>query len=185
MRRIRTGALLALALLVCTPALRATTARALSDQELAQTASVIAIGRCAEIKSAWEGGTLVTLATIAVEESLKGAPGAELTVTLPGGIDSNRKFPVSVVWPGAPTVRVGEEVFLFLVPDEGPTASVIVAGFSQGKFSIGRDTAGRKYVSRDLSTLQLQDERGVSRGNRVQKPLDQFKAEILGYLKGV
>ena len=88
-----------------------------------------------------------------------------------------------MVWPGAPTLHVGEETLLFLQSAEGITSAAVVAGFSQGKFSVGRDATGRRYVTRDLTRLTLQDERGVSRGNRVQKPLDQFKAEILGYLR--
>ena len=34
----------------------------------------------------------VTLVTIAVDETLKGDGNAALTVTLPGGVDANRKF---------------------------------------------------------------------------------------------
>jgi len=183
MSRLRTWALVALALVLYSSISEATTARRLSDEELAMSASVIAIGRCTSVRSVWEGRTLVTVATVAVEEALKGTPGAVVTVALPGGIDANRRFPVSVVWPGAPTLQVGEDVLLFLDADEGITSGAVVAGFSQGKFSIGRDAAGRRHVSRDLSRLTLQDERGVSRGNRVQKPLDQFRAEILGYLR--
>ena len=183
MSRLHSRAVAALALVVWSAAAEATTARRLSDEELAMTASVIAIGRCTALRSVWEGRTLVTLATVAVEEAIKGSPGTVVTVALPGGIDANRRFPVSVVWPGAPTLQVGEDVLLFLEPDEGITSGAVVAGFSQGKFSIGRDAAGRRYVSRDLTRLTLQDERGVSRGNRVQKPLDQFRTEILGYLR--
>ena len=180
---IRPCAAVALALAVYSSTIEATTARRLSDEELALSSSVIAIGRCTSVKSVWEGRTLVTIATVTVEEALKGTPGAVLTVALPGGIDANRRFPVSVVWPGAPTLHVGEDVLLFLEPDDGISSGIVVAGFSQGKFSIGRDAAGRRFVSRDLTRLTLQDERGVSRGNREQKPLDQFKAEILGYLR--
>lgn len=185
MSRTRAWALAALAIVLCSSIVEATLARRLSDQELATTASIIAVGRCTSLQSVWEGRTLVTLATVAVEEAIKGAPGTTLTVALPGGIDAQRKFPVSVVWPGAPTLHVGEEVLLFLESDPAIDGGAIVSGFSQGKFSIGRDAAGRRYVSRDLTRLTLQDERGVSRGNRSQKPLDEFKAEILGYLRGV
>jgi hypothetical protein len=183
MSRLHPRAAIALALVLYSCVAEATTARRLSDEELTSSASVIAIGRCTSVRSVWEGRTLVTVATIVVEEALKGSPGTVVTVALPGGIDANRRFPVSVVWPGAPTLQVGEDVLLFLEPEEGISSGAVVAGFSQGKFSIGRDAAGRRYVSRDLTRLTLQDERGVSRGNRVQKPLDQFRAEILGFLR--
>ena len=183
MSRFLSRAVTALTLVVYTSVAHATTARRLSDEELTSTASVIVIGRCTAVRSVWEGRTLVTVATIAVEEALKGSPGTVLTVALPGGIDANRRFPVSVVWPGAPTLQIGEDVLLFLEPEEAVASGAVVSGFSQGKFSIGRDASGVRYVSRDLTRLTLQDERGVSRGNRVQKPLDQFRAEIRGYLR--
>jgi hypothetical protein len=183
MTRILRRTLYVLAVFGAVASIEATTARQLSDEELATSSEIIAIGRCTSLKSVWEGRTLVTVATIAVDEGLKGTPGPTLTVALPGGIDSARKFPVSVVWPGAPTLQVGEEVFLFLVTDEGVASAPVVAGFSQGKFSIGRDSSGRKYVTRDLTGVNLQSGTGVTRGTRSQKPLDEFKAEILGHLK--
>jgi hypothetical protein len=183
MTRTIRWALSALILAVTVASLEATTARALSEQELATGAEIIAIGRCTSLRSTWEGRTLVTVATVAVDEVLKGTPGATVSVALPGGIDAARRFPVSVVWPGAPTMSVGEEVLLFLVTDDGVSSGPVVSGFSQGKFSIGHDASGRKHVSRDLTAITLQSGSGATRGTRWQKPLDVFKAEILDYLK--
>jgi hypothetical protein len=169
--------------LVAVADLSATTARRLSNQQLAQDADVIAIGRCLETRSVWEGRTLLTLATVAVAETLKGGPEATLTVALPGGIDANRKVPVAMTYAGAPTMRPGEEVFLFLNRDEVVTAGLIVAGFAQGKFSIVQDAAGNRAVSRDLTTLKLQMGPGVVAGTQTVTPLEEFRREVLEYLK--
>jgi hypothetical protein len=163
--------------------LSATTARRLSNQQLAQDADVIAIGRCVETHSAWEGRILVTLANITVAETLKGVPESTLTVALPGGIDANRRFPIAMTYAGAPTMRPGEDVFLFLARDEVIASGLVVLGFAQGKFSIGRDTAGNSIVSRDLTALSLQSGTGVVSGTQSLTSLAEFRQEVIGYLK--
>src|SRR5262245_40481592 len=88
----------------------ATTALALTNRNLAENASLIVTGRCIELRTAWEGRTLVTLATVAVTDTLKGTPVVSVTVALPGGVDANRRFPVAMIYAGAPQMVVGEEV---------------------------------------------------------------------------
>ncbi|HKY45346.1 MAG TPA: hypothetical protein VJM50_19800, partial [Pyrinomonadaceae bacterium] len=94
-----------------------TLAVALSLEDMVDQSDVIAIGNCSSIRSAWVDGTLVTLATVSVSETLKGAESGSLTVVLPGGIDANRQVPVAVSYPGAPRLTPGENVFLFLNSD--------------------------------------------------------------------
>src|SRR5262245_15632538 len=48
----------------------ATTAIALSNQMMTQEADLIATGRCTELRSAWQGRALVTLATVALTDVL-------------------------------------------------------------------------------------------------------------------
>jgi hypothetical protein len=59
-----------------------------------------------------------------------------------------------------------------------------VAGFSQGKFSIVEDSQGAKLVSRDLTDVQVQDTKGVSRGTRTLQRLTDFVAEIRDHVRG-
>lgn len=169
------------AMLLGSPA-DATTAIALSNQALAVDATLIVTGRCTEVRSAWEGRTLVTLATVAVTDVLKGDTTQTVTVVLPGGSDANRKFPVSMVYAGAPQMAVGEDVFLFLGPDEA-ASGLAVLGFSQGKFSIVDDERGEKVVSRNLSALTLQSPAGTRRGTTTRVPLNEFKNEIREHLR--
>lgn len=158
-----------------------TLAVALSLQDMTSQSDVIAIGNCVDTRSVWVDGTLVTVANVAVSETIKGTESGSLTVVLPGGIDVNRKFPVAVSYPGAPRLTPGEDVFLFLTsdPDHG---GYNVAGFSQGKFSIVNDEDGELVVSRDLTKIALQGNNGVRRGQANTTPLASFKAQVKGYL---
>ena len=169
------------ALLVGTAA-HATTVVALSNRALAEDAVVIATGRCVELRTAWEGRVLVTVATIAVTDVLKGDPGGTVTIALPGGADANRKFPIAMTYPGAPQITINEEVMVFLAPEEGITTGLTILGFSQGKFSIVDDEQGEKVVSRNLSAVTLRSPAGTRRGTATRARLADFKNEIRGYL---
>lgn len=160
----------------------ATTAVALSNRTLAENASVIATGRCTSLRTLWDGRLLVTLATVEVTDMIKGDQVQTVTVALPGGIDATRKFPISMLYPGAPQILVGEDVFLFLGAEDGIATGLTILGFSQGKFSIVDDEAGLKAVSRNLSSITLQTPAGTRRGTAIRVPLDAFKDEIRGYL---
>ena len=155
-----------------------TLAVALSLEEMVDQSDVIAIGNCQETKSAWVDGTLVTLATVSVSETLKGAESGNLTVVLPGGVDANREVPVAVSYPGAPRLTPGENVFLFLNSDVDYGLGYNVAGFAQGKFSIVSDEDGEPVVSRDLTRMTLKSNNGVRRGGANAIPLDSFKDQV-------
>ena len=155
-----------------------TLAYALSLEDMVDQSDVIAIGNCLETKSVWVDGTLVTLATVSVSESLKGAAAGNLTVVLPGGIDANRQIPVAVSYPGAPRLTPGENAFLFLNSDVDYGLGYNVAGFAQGKFSIVNDEDGQPVVSRDLTRMALQGNNGVRRGGANVISLDAFKDRV-------
>jgi hypothetical protein len=159
-----------------------TLAMALTVEEMVQQSDVIAIGNCLDIRSVWMDRNLVTLATVAVSESLKGAPGETLTVVLPGGVDANRKIPVAMTYPGAPRLTPGENAFLFLTSDS-EVGGYTVAGFAQGKFSIINDEDGEPVVSRDLRQMSLQGNNGVRRGGSNLIPLKNLKEQVKGYLQ--
>jgi hypothetical protein len=159
-----------------------TLAVALSLEDMVSQSDVIAIGSCTDIRSVWADGTLVTLATVAVSETLKGAASGTLTVVLPGGADANRKFPVAVSYPGAPRLVPGENAFLFLSAESEVGGGYTVAGFAQGKFSIVNDESGEPVVTRDLTQVSLQGNNGVRRGGANATALSSFKAQVKGLL---
>lgn len=156
-----------------------TLAVALSLDDMVNQSDVIAIGNCTGTQSVWVDNTLVTLATVTVNETLKGDEATtNLTVALPGGVDANRKFPVAMSYPGAPRMTPGEDVFLFLTNSSEVAGSYTVAGFSQGKFSIVKDEDGEQMVSRDLRQTSLQGNNGVRRGANNLTPLSSLKNEV-------
>ena len=75
-------------------------ANGLSIKGMTDRSDLVAIGSCVDTSSVWLNRTLVTLATISVVETLKGAEQRAITVALPGGIDANRKFPVAMSYAG-------------------------------------------------------------------------------------
>ncbi|MEK6407842.1 MAG: hypothetical protein AABN34_12840 [Acidobacteriota bacterium] len=135
-------------------------------------------------RTAWieDGRVLVTLATVTVDEVIKGTAASTLTVVLPGGVDLDRRIPVAMTYAGAPTMASQEEVFLFLTGEERVTNGYAVMGFAQGKLSVIRDEDGEKLVSSDLTKVRGNKGPGVVRGNRQFVSLSEFKAKVKGYL---
>ena len=158
-------------------------AEEVSEKQMALQSELILTGRCAGARTVWMGRTLVTLATISVGETIKGQATGSLTVVLPGGIDTHRPVPISMNYPGAPRILPQEEVFLFLTRQPEVPLGYIVAGYSQGKFSIVEDDRGQKHVSRDLTKVQLRSSAGIGRGNVQKTSLAEFKERLKGYLR--
>ena len=156
----------------------ASVAHGLSLNDMIETSDLIAIGSCVDTRSVWVDRTLVTLATISVAETLKGAASGTITVALPGGIDANRKFPVAMSYPGAPRIATGEDVFLFLNAGGEAAGSYTVTGFSQGKFAIVKDEDGEQIVTRDLTKTMLKENNGIRRGSAERTSLSSLKAQV-------
>lgn len=171
-------------LLLLTPALYATTAIELSDFDLTEQAELIAVGTVSESRPQWVDRSLVTLVTVSVSEVLKGSAGSTITVVLPGGIDVNRKFPISMSYPGAPQLGRDEQVVLFLVADDVIAGGYAIAGFSQGKFTITGDSASSQ-VTRSLENLKLQRGRELHGGGKTVSSYAEFKQKIQGYVRSL
>lgn len=147
--RFRFPGLLALAL-VLPGAVTATTLVELSTAEMTDRASDIVHGTCTDVRSAWVGRNLVTLATISITETLKGGASSELTLVLPGGVDMSRPVPIAVTWPGAPVVMPDDELVLFLEQGTTVKGGYRIVGYSQGKYAVVRDPLGRTLATRSL-----------------------------------
>ncbi len=135
----------------------------LNNEQLTAEAEAIVIGRVVASESRWIDRTLVTAVTVQIAETIKGTVSGQIEVLLPGGVDANRRVKVAMTYPGAPQMRDGEDVFLFLTQDSD-VGGLIVAGFAQGKFSILTQQGGTRVVSRDLRGSQLVEGTGLSRG---------------------
>jgi hypothetical protein len=148
----------AVLLLVCAlavPAVRATTVIEQTTSQMAQQANVVITGHCVNSQSQWVGKSLVTLATIQVDDVLKGQPGTQVTVVLPGGADLKRKIPVAMSYPAAPQIGSQEQVLLFLTAQSVVPNGYSVVGYSQGKFTIQTNSQGQQVVAQDLGGLTL------------------------------
>jgi len=112
-------------------------------KDLAQESSQIVRGRVASVRAFWnaEKTKILTEALVTVDETYKGAALREARILQLGGIVGHVNMRVE----GALAWRPDEEVLLFLEP--GMTGTFNVAGFSQGKFRIERDSrTGRAFV---------------------------------------
>jgi len=109
--------------------------RPLSIRELTATADTIAVGRVGAIESERTPGglDLATRIRLDVEQVLKGAPAAALTIVQSGGEAGGVAGTVA----GAPTFRSGEHVLVFL--SRRPDGALRVAHLAQGKFTIETD----------------------------------------------
>lgn len=171
---------------------RATTVVEMTPAELAAAAQLIVAGDCTEVHAVWAGPTLVTLATYAVEETLKGPPQTQVVVALPGGIDSQRPVPVQMIYPGAPTAVVGEHSLLFLNTFDDVPGSFMVTGFAQGKFTLVPGANGPTTLHRTLAGLTFVRAPGASSPGApapvarapVAMTYEQLKRELVASLRG-
>lgn len=170
--------LLCAAVALAAPALWATTMMKQTDKDLIRQSGIILTGRCTNLETAWVGRTLVTKATIAVDEVLKGDAVREVTVVLPGGVDVNRRIPVAVTYPGAAEILVREQVLLFLTPDGLVQDGYSVVGYSQGKLTLVETRESGPVGTQNLSDLQLQHGSQIVRGGAVSISLRQLRETI-------
>src|SRR4030095_8979307 len=104
---------------------------------LVTAASVIVRGRVTDVRSAeFPGVGVESIATIAVENVLKGNASEFVYVRVPGGIIGNRRY----VTVGAPAFRVGQRAVLFLRPGSADTAFRPI-GLTMGVYPLQVDQA--------------------------------------------
>jgi hypothetical protein len=111
--------------------------------ELVAEASAVVHGRVRSTEAHWlEGRTgIETIVTLDIDESFKGSLGDSISLRVPGG----RMGPYRSILVGAPTLREGDEVVLFLAGG-GPAVPHLV-GLAQGVFRVVVDQdSGRRSV---------------------------------------
>ncbi|HXE80898.1 MAG TPA: hypothetical protein VNK41_09120 [Vicinamibacterales bacterium] len=147
--------------------------------ELVAEATTIVQGRVVGAESRAVPGerSIETLVTIAADEYLKGAQGSHVTIRVPGGQIGDRRY----VMIGAPVLRAGDEVILFL-RSRGPSVPWIL-GLNQGVFRIRSDSrlaARRERLSGDVRIVESMSEsvRSMAPGPAGAVPLEAFKTRI-------
>lgn len=125
--------------------------------------SSVFVGEAVEQHSAETEYGLYTMTTFAVSDAVVGDANSTVTVATPGGVRTNGKFKFAETWPGAPRFIQGQEILMFVTPNDGAIGRRVV-GFSQGAMPVMNTAKGK--------AVRLPD----SNGELVM--LDQMKAKI-------
>jgi hypothetical protein len=161
--------------LLLLPAIRATTLARLSLDRLAAGSEAVARVRCSSAESRWENGSIWTVATVKVVETLKGNLPREIAVRLPGG----RVGHLTATVDGTPKFNPGDEAVVFL--ERSRAGGFTVAGWVEGTFRISRDPrSGGEIVTQDSSAFAVFDT--ATRTFRTEgirrMPIEEFRARI-------
>jgi hypothetical protein len=161
--------------LLLLPAIRATTLARLSLDRLAAGSEAVARVRCSSAESRWENGSIWTVATVKVVETLKGNLPREIAVRLPGG----RVGHLTATVDGTPKFNPGDEAVVFL--ERSRARGFTVAGWVEGTFRISRDPrSGGEIVTQDSSAFAVFDT--ATRTFRTEgirrMPIEEFRARI-------
>lgn len=130
-----------------------------------------------------EYGRLITLTTLEVMDSLKGAESQRhITVYQVGGERDGKVFYVS----GAHRYRLGEEIFLFGLP-LGKENKIVSYGLGVGKFNVTSNPLGDRVVE-DLHDVVVSSQETGPGQMSVPKPrtfstVEEFKRKIIASLK--
>jgi len=164
-----------LPLLLVPPGLPATTLARLTLDQMAAGSPAVARVRCVRTESLWKNGSIWTVATLQVVESVKGKLPAEISVQLPGGRVGHLTARVD----GSPKFTHGEEAILFLAP--AGAGGFTVSGWAEGTFRIGRDArTGEETVTQDSSALAVFDTatRTFRTDGIRRMPMNEFRARL-------
>ncbi|MSO83084.1 MAG: hypothetical protein EXQ53_07285 [Acidobacteria bacterium] len=138
---------------------------------------VIVHGRVVDVRSDVTGPrrAIESFVTVAVIESLKGAPGTTVTFRVPNGqVGRYRRILV-----GAPEFAEGDEVVVFL--QGRPPAMPTLFGLSQGVYRVTRNAAARPVVTPPQTAGSGRSARGdPARG---PMPIEAFAREVRAVLE--
>jgi len=156
-------------------AVRATTLVRLSLDQLAAGSDAVARVNFASSESRWENGTIWTITTVKVAETLKGDLPAEISVRLPGGRVGHLTSTVE----GTPKFNPGDDAVVFL--KRLRAGGFTVAGWVEGTFRISRDPrSGSQTVTQDSASFAVFDVAARTfRTEGIRRmPIDEFRARI-------
>jgi hypothetical protein len=178
----RLAPLAALLLVVlAVPAAHAAIAQAATfDEKVDHSASII-LGKCVKTEARYDptGRWIVTYATFAVEQSMKGSAGAEVTIVTPGG-SVNGIHQETI---GVPVFQAGDEHVVFLRNTRlGPSPLY----FDQGTYNVAADEHGQKMiVPMPSNVIHIDTQRAMAVAPADEpRTLDAFKAAVNESMRG-
>jgi hypothetical protein len=157
------------------PAIRATTLARLSLDQQAAGSDAVARVRFARAESRWENGSIWTVTTFDVMETMKGQLPPEIEVRLLGG----RVGHLTATVEGTPKFYTGSEAVVFL--QRSRTGGFTVAGWVEGSFRISRDPrTGAETVTQDSSAFAVFDTatRTFHTEGIRRMPIAEFRARV-------
>jgi hypothetical protein len=161
--------------LIFLPAIRAATLARLSLAQLAAGSDAVARVRFLRAESLWENGSIWTVTTFEVVETLKGQLPGQIDVRLPGGRVGHLMSTVD----GTPKFMPGNEAIVFL--QRSSAGGFTVAGWVQGSFRISRDPrTGAETVTQDSSAFAVFDAATRTfRSDGIRRmPMENFRARF-------
>ena len=164
-----------LILLLILPTIRATTLARLSVDQLAAGSDAVARVRFVRAESRWKNGSIWTVTTFAVAETLKGKLPAQIEVRLPGG----RVGHLTATVDGTPKFNPGSDAVVFL--QRSPAGGFTVAGWVEGSFRISRDPrSGSETVTQDSSAFAVFDtSTRTFRAEGIRRmPIEDFRSRV-------
>ena len=164
-----------LPVLLYLPPISATTLARLSLDQMAARSDAVARVRCAGAEARWENGSIWTVTTVEVVETMKGNLPKEIAIRLPGG----RVGHLTATVDGTPKFNPGDEAVVFL--ERSSAGGFTVAGWVQGTFRISRDPrTGSETVTQDSSAFAVFDTatRTFRTEGTRRMPMGEFRARI-------
>src|SRR6202051_4339785 len=161
--------------LVPLSAVRATTLVRLSLDQLAAGSDAVARVNFSSAETRWENGTIWTITTVKVVETMKGNLPGEISVRLPGG----RVGHLTATVEGTPRFHPGDDAIVFL--KRSPAGGFTVAGWVEGTFRISRDPrTGSETVTQDSSAFAVFDvaTRAVRAEGIRRMPIEEFRSRV-------
>lgn len=160
-------------------ALHASTLQQLSLDDMIRQSTAIVRGKTQLGYSAFRGPLIYTHYTLQVTEILKGSPGKQLDMVVPGGVSNARRQSFA----GAPTLSNGQDYVLFLWTSKTGLTQVI--GLSQGLFRVTTNASGQLMVMRSASTELMLNAAGQPvQDSDFQMLLTDLRARIQSVLSG-
>jgi hypothetical protein len=153
----------------------ATTLARMGLDQLAGAADAVARVRCVRAESRWENGSIWTVTSFDVVETMKGSTPARILVRLPGGHVGH----LTAIVDGTPIFRAGDDAVIFL--ERSGAGGFSISGWVQGTFRIDRDPqTGNETVTQDSSSFAVFD--SATRTFRAEgvhrMPIAQFRQTL-------
>lgn len=118
----------------------------LSLNDLIAQSSVIVLGQVSGSTASYSGSTIYTHYKVSVLQQWKGGAQSSLDVLVPGGTANG----IRQIFPGAPQLSAGRQYVLFLWTSSRGAISTL--GFTQGVFTLAKDSSGNITVSQMPTT---------------------------------